>query len=101
VARVNAVLLVLVIVSALSVITSQHKARKLFIELEHEQTRATRLGEEWTQLQLEQSTWATHKRVEALASQQLGMRLPDPSSTAIITPDGSLLRADAPAAAKK
>lgn len=85
-------LLLLVIVAALSVITSQHKARKLFIELETEQATTRKLGEEWTQLQLEQGTWATHKRVEAMASRQLGMRLPDASNTVIITADGAQVK---------
>ena len=82
--RVNAVLLVLVIVSALSVITSQHHARRLFNDLESEQAAAKKLDEEFTQLQLEQGTWATNKRVEALAARSLGMRLPDPSNTVIV-----------------
>ena len=82
--RVNAVLLVLVIVSALSVITSQHHARRLFNDLESEQAGAKKLDEEFTQLQLEQGTWATNKRVEALAARSLGMRLPDPSNTVIV-----------------
>jgi cell division protein FtsL len=86
-ARVNVLLLVLVMASAMSVITSQHHARKLFGQLEAEQVHAAKLGEEWTQLQLEQSTWATNKRVEAVASKQLGMRLPDPSDTVIVTLD--------------
>jgi cell division protein FtsL len=92
VGRVNAMLVVLIIVAALSVITSQHKARKLFIELETEQATTRKLGEEWTQLQLEQGTWATHKRVEAMASKQLGMRLPDASTTVVISRDGSAVR---------
>jgi cell division protein FtsL len=83
--RVNAVLLVLVIVFALAVITSQHQARKLFTELESAQSGAKRLDDEWTQLQLEQSTWATNKRVEAVASRQLGMRAPDPATTVVVT----------------
>ena len=90
--RVNAMLLLLIVAAALSVITSQHKARKLFIELEGEQAATRKLGEEWTQLQLEQGTWATHKRVEAMASKQLGMRLPDASTTVIISADGSAVR---------
>ena len=90
--RVNAMLLLLIVIAALSVITSQHKARKLFGELEAEQAATTRLAEEWTQLQLEQGTWATHKRVEAVASRQLGMRLPDAASTVIITADGAPVR---------
>jgi len=85
--RLNAVLLVLVIACALGVITSQHKARKLFIEMESDQAAAKKLDEEFTQLQLEQGTWATNKRVESVASQRLGMRLPEPSTTVII--DGS------------
>ena len=84
--RLNALLLVLVVACALGVITSQHHARKLFIELETEQAAAKKLGEEWTQLQLEQSTWATHKRIEALASKSLGMRLPDSATTVILAP---------------
>ncbi len=68
-ARVNALLLALLIACALGVVTSQHKARKLFAELEARAGRgAKKLDEEWTQLQLEQSTWATHARVEKIAS---------------------------------
>ena len=85
--RINAIFLVLIIVSALSVITSQHHARKLFNDLESEQNGAKRLDEEFTQLQLEQSTWATNKRVESVAARQLGMRLPDPTNTVIVTLD--------------
>jgi cell division protein FtsL len=83
-ARVNLALLVLVIAFALGLVTSQHQARKLFVDLEAEQVAAKKFEEEKTQLQLEQSTWATHKRVEALASKSLGMRLPDPTTTRVI-----------------
>lgn len=83
--RANAILLVLVLACALSVITSQHQARRLFNDLENEQSAAKKLDEEWTQLQLEQGTWATHKRVESVASRQLGMRLPDPTTTVVVT----------------
>ena len=86
--RMNAILLLLVIACALAVITSQHRARKLFVELESEQAAAKKLDEELTQLQLEQGTWATHKRVEAVAASRLGMRLPDAASTVIVTIDG-------------
>jgi len=83
--RVNVALLVLVVGCALGVITSQHHARKLFVDLEAEQAAAKKLDEEWTQLQLEQGTWATNKRIEALASRSLGMRLPDATTTVVIT----------------
>lgn len=96
-ARVNAILLALAIACALGVITSQHQARKLFNDLEGEQAAAKRLGEEWTQLQLEQGTWATNKRVESLASRQLGMRLPDTATTVIVTLDNRIAPEAGPA----
>ncbi len=86
--RLNVLLLLLVIVCALGVVTEQHEARKRFAELDAEQAQAKRLEEEWTQLQLEQSTWATHKRIEAVAARSLGMRLPDASSTLIVDERG-------------
>ena len=84
-ARMNVLLLLTVVACALGVITAQHRARKSFNDLETAQVAAKKLDEEFTQLQLEQGAWATHKRVEAVASRGLGMRLPDPSSTVIIT----------------
>ena len=72
----NVLLLIAVVVCALSVVTSQHKARKLYIELQKEKERAQQMDVEWGQLQLEQSTWATPARVEKIAAQQLQMQLP-------------------------
>ena len=76
--RINILLTLILVACALGVVTSQHKARKLFVELEKEQQLARQLAEEWGQLQLEQSTWATHARIEKIATGQLQMRLPDP-----------------------
>lgn len=70
-------LLVLVITAALSVVTSQHQARKLFISLQQEKEHARQMEVEWGQLQLEQSTLAAPARVEKIASQHLQMHLPE------------------------
>lgn len=69
-------LLTAVIISALGVVTSQHKSRKLYIELQKEKDHTQQMEIEWGQLQLEQSTWATPARVERIATRQLQMRLP-------------------------
>ncbi|MDH4216454.1 MAG: cell division protein FtsL [Gallionella sp.] len=69
-------MLAAVVLCALSVVTSQHKARKLYVELQLEKERAQQMEIEWGQLQLEQSTWATPSRVEKIAAQQLLMQLP-------------------------
>jgi cell division protein FtsL len=99
VTRINILLTLILIACALSVVTSQHKARKLFVELENEQGLARRLTIEWGQLQLEQSTWAMHARVEKIATEQLHMRLPDASRVQIISltaPAGSAASSDVP-----
>ena len=82
--RITLLLLVAVIGCALGVITSQHQSRKLFVELEAEQAAAQKLATEWTQLQLEQGTWATHKRVEEAAVKRLGMQAPDAATTVVV-----------------
>jgi cell division protein FtsL len=76
IARVNLVLLALVVASAVGLVTSRHKARKLFIELDREQSLVRQYETEWGQLQLEQSTWATPARIEKIAREQLRMQLP-------------------------
>ena len=84
-ARTTFLLLLLVVVAcALGVITAQHQARKLFVDLEGERAAAQKLDTEWTQLQLEQGTWATHKRVEEVAVKRLGMHAPDAATTVVV-----------------
>ena len=85
-ARLNVLLLAVVVACALAVITSQHRARRIFSELETAQVTQQKLNEEWTQLQLEQGTWATNKRIESIATKRLGMRQPDATNTVVITP---------------
>ena len=85
-ARINLLLLALLTVCALGLVTSQHKARKLFGELEREQEQAKQLDVEWGQLQLEQSTWAMHARVEKIARDRLHMRVPEAARTQVVMP---------------
>jgi cell division protein FtsL len=78
VAKLNLLLLLVLVVCALGLVTSQHKSRKLFSELEREQERSRALEIEYGQLQLESSTWGLHSRVEKIAGGRLGMRSPEP-----------------------
>ena len=94
-AKLNLLLLLVLIVCALGLVTSQHKSRKLFSELEREQERARALEVEFGQLQLESSTWGLHSRVEKIALRTLGMRAPDPRRVRVVEP-----RADMPAGAQ-
>jgi len=88
--RLNLVLLAALIACALGLVTSQHQARKLYVELQREQELAKKLDVEWGQLQLEQSTWAMHARIEKIATRQLNMRVPPPTRIQIVpaAPEG-------------
>lgn len=86
-ARLNLLLLFIALGCALATVTSNHHARKLFIEFEREQARMRDLEVEWGQLQIEQSTWAGHARVEKIARDKLGMRTPPPSQIVNIEVD--------------
>jgi cell division protein FtsL len=84
--RLNVLLLLILIGCALSVVTTQHKARKFFSALQNEKEQSKQLDTEWGQLQLELSTWATHARVENVASKSLRMRVPETARVRIVTP---------------
>ena len=79
-------LLLAVIASALSVVYTKHYSRKLFIALQKLESVRDEMNIEWGQLQLEQSTWATHGRVEGLAREQLKMITPNPDAVVIVRP---------------
>jgi cell division protein FtsL len=84
--RINFVLLGILIACALGLVTSQHNARKLFVELQKEQAVGQQLEVEFGQLQLEQSTWAMHSRVERIAATRLHMRVPPAARMQIVPP---------------
>ena len=85
--RLNMILLMVLIGCALSVVTSQHKARKLFMELQCEQDRERKTDQEWRELQIESQTLGTGKRIEQKAQRDLGMVVPDAKKTVILVLD--------------
>ena len=60
---------VVCVMSAIALIYAKHELRKLFVELEALTTERDELNIEWGQLQIEQSTWATHARIERVATE--------------------------------
>jgi cell division protein FtsL len=87
--RLNVLLLIVLVSCALALVTSQHRARKLYVELQKQQELAAQLDVEYGQLQLEQSTWATHGRIESIATRNLAMRLPHPSRVQVVAPSAA------------
>lgn len=64
------------VVSAFAIVYTKHESRRLFIELEQLTTERDELDIEWGQLQIEQSTWSTHARIEKLALEELSLIRP-------------------------
>ncbi len=64
------------VISAIALVYTKHESRSLFIELEQLTTDRDELNIEWGQLQIEQSTWATHARIERLALDELALVRP-------------------------
>jgi cell division protein FtsL len=79
-----AVLAIVCVVSALALVKTKHESRKLFVELESLTGERDRLNIEWGQLQIEQSTWATHARIEQVATEDLSLVRPGPGDVYVI-----------------
>ncbi len=75
--KLNLLLAVLLSVCALAVVTARHQARNLFVELQTMEKQGRDLDVQWGRLQLEQSTWAMHARIEQIAHSQLQMVVPE------------------------
>jgi cell division protein FtsL len=99
--RLNTILLLVLIGCSLSVVTSQHKARKFFTELQTERETERKLDTEWRELQIEAQTQGNGKRIEQKASRDLGMVLPDAKKTVIVVTDGESAQTTAPATGTK
>ena len=67
-----------VVISAVATVYAKHESRKLYSELQLLQRERDRIEMEWGQLQIEQSTWSTHARVERMAREEIGMGEPRP-----------------------
>ena len=77
-------LLLAVLISAMGVVLNQYTSRKLFVEMQSLQQQHDDLLTQFGRLQLEQSTWATHGRIERIAREQLNMHIPKFNEVKII-----------------
>lgn len=69
-------LAIVCVISAMALVYTKHESRKLFVELERLTAERDELNIEWGQLQIEQSTWATHARIEKVALDELALSRP-------------------------
>ena len=73
----SAVAGLLILLSTFAVIHSTHACRTLYAQLQVLESAQWYLQEDYGRLLLEQSTWASHYRVEKVARADLDMRSPD------------------------
>ncbi len=93
--RLNLVLLMAVMASALYLVRTQYESRRLYAEIERAQAEARRIEVENERLQVEKRAQATPLRVEKLAKEQLKMRTATPAITQYVTWSGEPVNAGA------
>ncbi len=74
-----------VLVSAVAAVYAKHQNRKLFMEFQTLSEERDRLEVDWSRLQIEQSAWSTHARVEQLARGEMAMRSPAADELRVVT----------------
>jgi cell division protein FtsL len=84
-AKINIVLVSVLVACALSLVNAQYRARHLFIDLEAMQQQARQLDIDWAQLQLDQSTLGKNGRIEQIARTDLNMTPLTPARTQYLT----------------
>jgi len=84
--RVEMLLLLLLVLSALSVSWSVHESRRLTNDVQRLQAEHDHLQTEWGQLLLEQSTWGSYARVERIARDKLSMMQPRADQRVVVRP---------------
>lgn len=85
--RLNIILFIALILSGLGLVNAQHKARNLYFGLEKLNQAAKQYEQDYGLLQLEQSTWAMHSRIEEIATHELQMQVPDAKRVQVVILD--------------
>ena len=83
--RLNLVLLLAVLMSALYLVRTQYESRTLVTDLDRANSEARKLETESERLQVEKRAQATPLRVEKLAKERLQMRTASPAITQYVS----------------
>jgi cell division protein FtsL len=84
-ARLNLVLLLAVLASALYLVHTQYESRRLYVELEKASAQSRSLETDSERLQVERRAQATPLKVEKLARDRLQMRTATPAITQYVS----------------
>ena len=80
-ARLNFLLLLAVLASALYLVHTQYESRRLYVELEKAAAQTRKITTESERLQVEKRAEATPLKIESLAKDRLQMRTTTPAIT--------------------
>lgn len=83
--RLNLVLLLAVVASALYLVQTQYESRRVYVELEKATAQSRKLETDNERLQVEKRAQATPLRVEKLARDRLQMRTATPAITQYVS----------------
>lgn len=86
--RISIVCIAFLVASALSLVSSQYRARQLFIDLENARAVERKLDIEWRTLQLDQTNHSKHSLIESAARRDLRMQPATPGRMQYITLPG-------------
>lgn len=95
-ARLNLLLLLAVIGTAMLLVHTQYQSRQIYTQLYRAQGEGRLLETEYERLQVDKRAQATPLRVEKLAKEQIRMRTTTPAITHYVRPDGSVIPAVQP-----
>ncbi len=99
--KVNIALLAVLVVSALALITSQHEARRLYVEMERAASHSRQLETDWNHLRVEQSALATAAIIDSKARRELQLESPNARQVwhLVVDPDTRQVQVAVPAPA--
>ena len=79
-----AALATLVVITAVACVYARHESRSQFTQLQSLIAQRDALEVDWGRLQIEQSMWSGHARVEELARNKMRMRDPRPDEILVV-----------------
>jgi cell division protein FtsL len=82
--RLSILCAILLVLSALSLVSAQYRAQQLFVDLDRARAQSRKLDIDWRQLQLDQTNYSKSSLIETAAVRDLHMQHPSPARTQII-----------------
>ena len=84
--RVNTLLVLAVMATALTLVNTQYQSRRLYAAVDKARAHASELEIDWESLRAQRRTESASARVQRIAHDELNMRAPDPATTLYLSP---------------